>query len=116
MPRKKTTQTETPEVRVATGEAVVLPVKAAKPQVTAGVARPQYAGSRMLTASAVGSVDGRFPKGGTAFAAWCRAQGIDPNERRTAQGWDELLSAFADRPIHGHRRGTHGGTHKPGRR
>jgi hypothetical protein len=117
MPRKPKSEESTPAVpKVASGDAVVLPVKAAKKQVSAGVARPRNKGTRMITASIAGSADGRFPKGGAAFAVWCKAQGIDPNERRDAQGWDKLLSAFADRPIHGHRRGAAGGSHKPGRR
>ena len=115
MARKKSTDSP-PAPKVATGDAVVLPVKAPRVQVPAGIARPVYRGTRRVTATIAASADNRFPKGAGAFAVWCKGQGIAPTERRTAEEWDSLLSAFAARPIHGHRRGSHGGSHKQGRR
>ena len=115
MARKKTPESP-PAPKVAIGDAVVLPVKAARPRVDAGVARPAYHGSRRVTASIAASADNRFPKGAGAFAVWCKGQGIAQTERRTAEEWDSLLTAFAARPIHGHRRGADGGSHKQGRR
>ncbi len=114
MARKKTIAPTAP--LQATGDAVLLPVKASRPQVDAGIARPLYRGSRRVTASIAASADTRFPKGAGAFAIWCKGQGIPLTERRTAEEWDSLLTLFADRPIHGHRRGEHGGSHKQGRR
>ena len=113
MPRRKPApKSDAPAV--ATGDAVVLPAKRRRKSVDAGVARPARAGARRVTASIAASVDLRFPKGSASFAVWCQRKGVDAQERRTAEQWDDLLSEFARRPIHGHRRSTGGGTHKRG--
>jgi hypothetical protein len=50
--------------------------------------------------------------GGAAFERWCRESGIDPDARREEKDWAADLQRFADRPIHGHRRGKAGGNHR----
>lgn len=116
MPRKKKTEENPTAPSTLVGDAVVLPKRAEKKGVYAGIARPAYEGSRRVTASIAASADSRFPKGAAAFTVWCKRQGIPVNEQRTAEQWDTLLEAFASRPIHGHRRGATGGSHKQGRR
>ena len=114
MPRKsKKTDDATPTPKTATGDAVVLPSKAKRSTVSAGVARPARAGGRKVTASIAASASKLFPKGGAAFAAWLGKLGVKPEERRTAEEWADLLQQFASRPIHGHRRGKRGGNHRP---
>ena len=51
-------------------------------------------------------------KYGGAFAAFVSSKGIDPNYRRPESEWVELLDEFANRPIHGYRRGPGGGNHQ----
>lgn len=53
-----------------------------------------------------------FPKGGEAFEQWCVSKGISAREQRTTKQWESLLQEFAERPIHGMRRGKSGGSHK----
>lgn len=68
---------------------------------------------RRVTAREAGEASLLFPKGGEAFASWCASSGIDPLVKRLSSEWDSFLYAFSRRPIHGHRRGEAGGTHKP---
>ena len=63
-----------------------------------------------------GSKSGLFPKGGEAFERWCSDKGISPRERRSQAEWSELLEEFANRPIHGLRRGPAGGNHRANKR
>jgi hypothetical protein len=43
--------------------------------------------------------------GGAGFARWCAENGIEDIPRQAAE-WEPHLKAFAERPIHGHRRKT----------
>ena len=70
----------------------------------------------LLTATQAGEACPLFPKGGEGFGAWCVERGIPAKERRRSNEWDDLLLDFASRPIHGYRRGPHGGSHEYGRR
>ena len=54
--------------------------------------------------------------GGPAFARWCSENKTDPTVPRTRAEWEPLLKQFADRPLHGHRRGAKGGNHRMNRR
>lgn len=53
-----------------------------------------------------------FPKGGAAFVRWAETQGIQPDTRKTEAEWAPIIKAFAERPIHGHRRTAEGGNHR----
>lgn len=53
-----------------------------------------------------------FKAGGSAFTRWLIEQGIDPVLKRIESEWQDLLTKFATRPIHGHRRGPNGGSHR----
>jgi len=53
-----------------------------------------------------------FPHGGEAFERWCSDKGISARDVRSIGDWHPLLEEFAARPIHGHRRGAEGGTHR----
>lgn len=76
----------------------------------------EEASEPLLSAAAAGEASGMFPKGGQAFAAWCASQGINPNDKKRRSQWTALLRSFSERPIHGYRRGSHGGSHQNGRR
>lgn len=76
--------------------------------------RTTETGPRRINAITAGKRSTSFAKGGEAFAAYCRSQGIDPDQRREPAFWEEHLTAFAERPIGGHRRRTNG-NHKPNR-
>lgn len=69
-------------------------------------------GVQRMRADRAGERSALFPAGGTAFVAWLRTQGIDPNARRTEAEYQDLLQQFADRPIHGHRRAGGRPTHR----
>jgi len=76
--------------------------------------RPLGTGGRRMGAAAAGEAFEAFPAGGSAFARWLQDAGLaSPGERRTAEGWADLLAEFAARPIYGHRRGRAGGNHSP---
>jgi hypothetical protein len=90
---------------VVSGDAVILPQTAA-PSTSDVVSLSSVArtGGRKLTATEAGSACALFPAGGSAFGVWCVRQGIPATERRSASDWGTLLSEFATRSIHGHRR------------
>lgn len=116
MPRKKN-RPKGP--RVASGAEIALP--ASQPVTTNSVGvvdvrRRPAQDERMLRPGRAASESSLFPKGGEAFEAFCRAKGIDPRKRRPASEWSTLLEEFNSRPIHGHRRGPEGGSHRPNAR
>lgn len=69
-------------------------------------------GKRRMSAHEAAERSGLFIKGGSAFTRWLMDEGIDPILKRVEAEWQELLSKFAKRPIHGHRRGKKGGSHR----
>ena len=78
-----------------------------------GVApRLQESAGMRADARLAGQKSDKFPKGGTAFEAWCAERGVHIRDKRQIEFWEELLAEFAERPIHGHRRGPSGGTHR----
>ena len=100
-----------PASRVASGASVALPPRMTAPEgVTVGVQtsgrRPAVvARKRLVRAMSAAEASKLFPKGGSAFTAWCaREKGLTATERRTEAEWADLLTEFAARPIHGHRR------------
>tara|TARA_R110002126_G_scaffold36707_19_gene111400 strand:+ start:1155 stop:1523 length:369 start_codon:yes stop_codon:yes gene_type:complete len=112
--KKQTEAAETPKGPiVAKGPALDIPARPVRsldaPQ---NVRRP--ARDRALSAKQAGARSTLTPGAGEAFAAFCREQGHDPAQRRAPAFYDDLLTEFAERPIHGHRR-RGGGTHKRNR-
>lgn len=91
------------------------PVKVGVTGVRRSATRQKDLDESRVTAKQAGEASTLFPKGGTAFAAWVREQGEDPMRRRFPSEWQELLERFVTRPIHGYRRGPHGGSHEFGR-
>jgi hypothetical protein len=112
MPRKKN---KAKGPRVATGEGVSLPTAATIATHSVGVSsvrrRPPQ-DERMVRARRAGAESALFPHGGEAFERFCGTKGIDPRKRRPASEWVSLLDEFNNRPIHGHRRGAVGGSHR----
>lgn len=91
---------------------------AAKPAVTLGGSQKRRMGAAEAGALSpqFGRTSGQGDKGGEAFATWChRVHGIDTRERRPQSEWEALLAEFAARPVHGHRRKSVGGNHRPNR-
>lgn len=69
-----------------------------------------------FTAAEACELFGRAGKGGgAAFARWVTAKGLKAGIRLAAAAWRELLEEFAARPLHGHRRQSTGGNHRPNR-
>jgi hypothetical protein len=64
------------------------------------------------TARYAGHTSKLFPHGGAAFEVWCNEKGINSREKRSTEDWSALLEEFANRPIHGLRRGEAGGNHR----
>ena len=85
-----------------------------KPVAGLGVTHASGTASRGLetTAGYAGHTSKLFPHGGAAFEVWCSAKGINSREKRSTAGWADLLEEFANRPIHGLRRGESGGNHR----
>jgi hypothetical protein len=50
--------------------------------------------------------------GGAAFVRWCADNDVDTAVSRTLEEWKPIVEAFANRPVHGHRRTAAGGNHK----
>lgn len=73
---------------------------------------PQALAERKVTGPVAAEAYPGFREGGAAFAAWCREKGIDPDLKRFESDWTPLIIEFESRPIHGHRRGPGGGTHR----
>lgn len=103
-----------------TVEPVLIAGPRTKPQPAAvsvgvtGLAPAQVrAGGHFVSAASAGSSSDLFDKGGDAFAAFCHDKGININQKRQADEWNALLQEFADKPIHGCRRGPEGGDHRP---
>ena len=103
---------EEPKVRVAKGDGIALPKRAAPMESAGGVAagmRQQLKigeGKRKMPGHSAAEASKLFPRGGEAFMQWLqRRKGIGLAERRTEAEWQTLVTEFADRPIHGHRRG-----------
>jgi hypothetical protein len=71
------------------------------------------AGKRMMRGHEAATRSDLFNAGGSAFARWLQEKGINPGvERKTEEEWQPLLQEFASRPVHGHRRGAKGGSHR----
>ncbi len=90
--------------------------KPQQPAVSVGVKSESKAaavGGMLVSASSAGESSKLFPRGGDAFAAFCQARGINTNQKRKAEEWSQLLEEFANRPVHGCRRGPDGGNHRP---
>lgn len=100
-------QTSTPTLPNLTGRATNKSVGLA-PEKGRGVS-----GGMLVSASSAGSKSGLFPKGGDAFAAYCRDQGISVTKKRPSEEWTELLQEFSEQPILGLRRGEGDSSHKP---
>ena len=101
-------------------EPVVIAGPRTKPQpkpvsvgVTGTAPAPVKAGGHFVSAASAGASSSLFDKGGDAFAAFCQDKGININQKRQADEWTALLQEFAEKPIHGCRRGPEGGDHRP---
>ena len=94
-------------------------VPAPKPSDAAGLgAAPRRiveAGMR-VAAQLAGKKSRHFPKGGSAFEAWCAEKGVHITDTRPIEAWEDLLKEFAARPVHGLRRGPDGGDHRANKR
>lgn len=117
IPMAKPTPAGKPPVKLAEGTG--LPAKPQKrPQKSVGVrAANRSVGvegrRRSVTAIVAAEASTLFPAGGEAFGRWLeRHKGIDPLTLRQQEEWEPLLVEFANRPIHGHRRGRNGGNHR----
>jgi len=118
MPTKKTKKEEAPPVpRVASN--VSFPSRDPQRAVNA-VRRPDSGGPRARTmpgfvAAEACNLFGRPGKGGgEAFSRWLSTNHPDvaSDSRMSAAEWEPLLTEFASRPIHGHRRTGAGGNHR----
>lgn len=119
MAPKKTKAREPMGVRIASGDAVSLPVSPPVQSVSVGVnetRRRPARNERQVRAIRAGEESTLFAHGGEGFEAFCRAKGINPRQRRPVSAWTDLLDEFNSRPIHGHRRGSEGGSHRPNAR
>ena len=109
MPTRRRKQKESKESKIH-----VPPSKKREIVAGIGVEQPPEAEIPLrVTPKYAGNQSSLFPKGGEAFANWCEAKGISAKEQRSSKEWEALLKEFADRPIHGLRRGESGGTHTP---
>jgi hypothetical protein len=77
-----------------------------------GTKKAASTGGPKITASHAGNKSDLFPKGGDAFAAFCKSKGVNTNQYRPAEEWTTLLAEFAAQPIYGCRRGPEGGSHQ----
>lgn len=107
---------------VASDASIALPPRPAARVATTdvgvtGVRRTDRIGSapRRTGASDAATACELFPSGGAAFEQWIKDQGMRGDERLSAAEWAPILAKFAARPIHGHRRGSAGGSHAPNR-
>ena len=122
MSRRSRNKTKTPTVKVAKGDTVDFPRKERRSGQSAGldggVRRPGMTREprpRTMPAYMAAEACALFGRagrgGGAAFEAWLGGQ-VDPKERRSLADWTDLLEAFANRPIYGHRRTNAGGNHR----
>jgi hypothetical protein len=121
MPRKKKPE-EPVAPRIASGISFPgrTPPRPANPVGVTAVRRQDAGGARPRTSGAFAAAEacdlfGRPNKGGGAsFSRWLQLNHpeIRPEARLSAEEWLPLLTEFADRPIHGHRRGQKGGNHR----
>jgi len=112
-PKKRKTQSEQTN-QPTTVASVFIPERQRAKHTPVGVEQqPDQPRKRVMRPEAAGSESPLFPKGGRAFRVWCKARGITAREKRSAEEWEGLLQEFADRPIHGLRRGPDGGNHRP---
>ena len=69
-----------------------------------GGVRLQIPTENVYTAAQIAQISTLFPAGKEAFARWAADQGIQG--QLTQSGWKQHLETFANRAIHGHRRGS----------
>lgn len=112
---------KTPAPKVATGIEVPLKKRKTGPsRGVTGVRRPERSSGprprtlRGFLAAEASALFGRAGRGGgAAFTRWLQAEkGMRGDERLSAEDWAPLLKAFAERPIHGHRRTQAGDNHR----
>lgn len=102
MAKRAGAETATSPVTVVAGEHVTIPRPSPPAEVrgqAVGAIMEAGAGSeRILT-----GVQAAPKRMGAAFAAWCREQGINPEQRRRAADWQPIVDRFLKAPTPGHR-------------
>lgn len=120
MPRRKKDEPHAPSVATGVSFPTKTPQRPPNDIGVKAVRRPDHGGERPRTmggfiAAEACELFGRPSKGGgEAFLRWLATEHpeVKSTARMSAEEWQPLLSEFADRPIHGHRRTSRGGNHR----